>query len=272
MCAIICTTILDLIHAGTGNDDIDNANNNNNNDNNNVMDRESQIHGLGNKRWSMEQLQPQHRSNFVYGSTLTPLPTIYHRKSQQQQQKESDDDDEGDEGDDDKDKSGMKIMESTTKEIATEDDDKNNNMNSSSSSSSSNSPSNIVVIAEMRALRFGGFRAGGYSNETQQVSMLTIREVVEEEDSPSPPTRRRTGFPGQFFQRQRQEHQQQQRSATWVADWTDIPTTSPSPIPGFDDLSRAYHSATLLLNRYLVIIGGMKCTYIHIYVAKQLLY
>ena len=43
MCAIICTTILDLIHAGTGNDDIDNANDNNNNDND-AMDRESQIH------------------------------------------------------------------------------------------------------------------------------------------------------------------------------------------------------------------------------------
>ena len=268
MCAIICTTILDLIHAGTGNDDIDDDTANNVND---VIDRESQIHGLGNKRWSMEQLQPQHRSNFVYGSTLTPLPTIYHRKSQQQQQKESDDDDEGDEGDDDKDKSGMKIMESTTKEIATEDDDNNNNMNSSSSSSSK-SPSNIVVIAEMRALRFGGFRAGGYSNETQQVSMLTIKEVVVEEDITSLPTRRRTGFPGQFFQRQRQEQQQQRSlsSSTWVADWTDIPTTLPSP--GVVDLSRAYHSATLLLNRYLVIIGGMKCTYIYIYIAKKLLY
>jgi len=32
----------------------------------------------------------------------------------------------------------------------------------------------------MRALQFGDFRSGGYSNESAQVSMLSIKEVVVE--------------------------------------------------------------------------------------------
>lgn len=75
----------------------------------------------------------------------------------------------------------------------------------------------LTALDDHRAVRFGGFRAGGYSRECNQVCLLTI----DKED----------------------------HSCQWR---TIVPsgTTAASP--------RAYHSATLIQNRYLLFIGGMK--------------
>jgi hypothetical protein len=72
-----------------------------------------------------------------------------------------------------------------------------------------------------KAVQFGGFQAGGYSVETNQVAVLTLKELMDDNE-PS-------------------------------VTWTTIPTKNSSNVPG-----RAYHSATLLLDRYLVVFGGMK--------------
>ncbi|KAL7538176.1 hypothetical protein ACHAXR_008336 [Thalassiosira sp. AJA248-18] len=73
-----------------------------------------------------------------------------------------------------------------------------------------------------RAVRFGGFRSGGYSNEINEVWVLTIRD---------------------------EEHDDGMLSTE--ASWEKIETSGTPPKP------RAYHSATLIHGRYLVVIGGM---------------
>ena len=282
------TTTIDLIHAGTGYAAIDAANNE-------AGERDTQLYGLGVRglfrqrqqtqssssssslpvppqqpfrghRWKMERLQPTNRTQFVYGASLTPLPTIYHRHRHQKSQQESKGQNKhkqkkgiGDDNNNDKDKNSI-------------DYDGSQHQHQHQKSSKT------VVLSEMRALRFGGFRAGGYSNETSAVSLLSIKEVMnddlgeEEQQEPSSSRRHRlTGFPGRFFRRH--QNQQQHSSTSWVAEWTDIscssfPRNSDNSMSIDDDnddldkdnLSRAYHSATLILNRYLLVIGGMKCT------------
>jgi len=73
-----------------------------------------------------------------------------------------------------------------------------------------------------KAIRFGGFEGGGYSGETNEVWVLTIVDY-DHEDS----------------------------SLDQFAVWEKMDTQGPSP------RARAYHSATLIHDRYLVIIGGM---------------
>jgi hypothetical protein len=70
-----------------------------------------------------------------------------------------------------------------------------------------------------RAIRFGGFRGGGYSHETNQVAMLIVQHVE-----------------GQLP----------------TARWEEIQTNNSQLAT-----PRAYHTATLLNGRYLVIVGGM---------------
>jgi len=82
------------------------------------------------------------------------------------------------------------------------------------------SGSKNVTIA--KAVRFGGFEGGGYSNETDAVWLLTIRDEDHED--------------GSFSQ---------------TASWEKVETSGASP------RARAYHSATLIHGRYLLIIGGM---------------
>ena len=73
-----------------------------------------------------------------------------------------------------------------------------------------------------KAVRFGGFEGGGYSGESNEVWVLTIVDYDYEDDTLD-----------QF------------------AVWEKIETHGSSP------RARAYHSATLIHDKYLVIIGGM---------------
>lgn len=77
----------------------------------------------------------------------------------------------------------------------------------------------ITAIDEGRAVRFGGFQAGGYLHETNDVALLTLK--LDEQGHVS--------------------------IVTWE---TVIPS---GRLPS----GRAYHSATLILNRFIVVIGGM---------------
>eukprot|EP00573_Skeletonema_grethae_P011726 CAMPEP_0201699036 /NCGR_PEP_ID=MMETSP0578-20130828/21987_1 /ASSEMBLY_ACC=CAM_ASM_000663 /TAXON_ID=267565 /ORGANISM="Skeletonema grethea, Strain CCMP 1804" /LENGTH=570 /DNA_ID=CAMNT_0048185701 /DNA_START=89 /DNA_END=1801 /DNA_ORIENTATION=+ len=80
----------------------------------------------------------------------------------------------------------------------------------------------IIEKNVAKAVRFGGFEGGGYSGETNEVWVLTIVDY-DYEDS----------------------------SLDQFAVWEKMETQGPSP------RARAYHSATLIHDRYLVIIGGM---------------
>ena len=76
----------------------------------------------------------------------------------------------------------------------------------------------LTPIDSHRAVRFGGFSAGGYSGETNQVCVLTL----DEEDG---------------------QH--------------DVVTWHVQHVSGTLPKARAYHTATLVQDRYLVVIGGM---------------
>jgi len=78
----------------------------------------------------------------------------------------------------------------------------------------------LTPLDEHRAIRFGGFQSGGYSGETNHVSILTMKEG---EDGKPP-------------------------SAEW-----QVKLTQNSQLAA----ARAYHSATLVGGRYLVVMGGM---------------
>jgi hypothetical protein len=78
----------------------------------------------------------------------------------------------------------------------------------------------LTPLDEHRAIRFGGFQSGGYSGETNHVSILTMKEGQDGK----PPS----------------------------AEWQVQPTMNPQLVA-----ARAYHSATLLGGRYLVVVGGM---------------
>ena len=74
-----------------------------------------------------------------------------------------------------------------------------------------------------QAVRFGGFESGGYSNETNEVWLLTLRTERNNENG-----------------------------VRLMASWEMVPTYhSHLATP------RAYHTATLVAGRFLVIIGGM---------------
>jgi hypothetical protein len=82
----------------------------------------------------------------------------------------------------------------------------------------------LTSIDDHRAIRFGGFQAGGYSQETNQVALLTLKDQEKEDGTKE-----------------------------LAAEWKVIPTQNPQ----FGASSRAYHTATLVGGRYVVIVGGM---------------
>ena len=122
----------------------------------------------------------------------------------------------------------------------------------------------------MRAVRFGGFRAGGYSNETSQVSMLTLEQEAYTR------RRQRRGKRDRDPKHGSNGDDDQESVLNWKwqwdqqleINWSKMSTTGVPP-GDYDNegtlerhfLSRAYHTATLLLDRYLIVLGGMKCTY-----------
>jgi hypothetical protein len=80
-----------------------------------------------------------------------------------------------------------------------------------------------------RAIRFGGFAAGGYSGEVNSVHLLTVKDHHTSAAAGEP-----TG-----------------PNKNVSAQWTRIRTQGEAPT------ARAYHTATLLCGRYLLIVGGM---------------
>jgi len=124
------------------------------------------------------------------------------------------------------------------------------------------------LTATMRAIRFGGFRAGGYANETSQVVMLTVKQDANK-------VRKRQRRGKRDFERNDSNGSDEERWSTWEwhwnqsweVRWSNITTTGIAPGDNDEEnsferdfLSRAYHTSTLLLDRYLVVIGGMKAT------------
>lgn len=73
-----------------------------------------------------------------------------------------------------------------------------------------------------KAVRFGGFEGGGYSGETNDVWLLTVRDEDHDDGSLSQ-----------------------------TATWAKVETRGAVP------RARAYHTSTLLHGRYLVVVGGM---------------
>lgn len=190
---------IDLINAGTGKI--------------NTESYSADNSRLKRHRWGMRRVEPARGKgpSFVYGATLTALPTEY--------------------------------------------------------SESNRGKYPPTLTARMRAIRFGGFRAGGYSNETSQVSMLTLIQKARA---------RRCQRRGKREHDHKKDCDEQDSPSGWEwiwdpeveINWSDVATTGLSPgndddenSPERDFLSRAYHTSTLLLDRYLVVIGGMKCTY-----------
>ena len=120
----------------------------------------------------------------------------------------------------------------------------NNNNNNNNAPSSMRAPENVNPLVETnpehsparvygasltalddhRAVRFGGFRGGGYTGETGEVALLTVQGQDEEEE--------------------------ENKKAVWQV----IQTHNEGMPVG---LPRAYHTATLISNRYLLILGGM---------------
>ena len=94
----------------------------------------------------------------------------------------------------------------------------------------------MTPIDERRAVRFGGFQAGGYSAECAPVAVLTLEEnngVLAAQ--------------WEIIQTQMPERWRGQEVGGDASEWVAL-------------MARAYHTATLLRNRYLLIVGGMKST------------
>ena len=92
--------------------------------------------------------------------------------------------------------------------------------------------SSLTPLDSHRAIRVGGFQSGGYSAETNQVTVLTITEL--------PSTSETSAGSGAGLRRR------------FSAHWQTIAAQNPHFC-----VARAYHTATLLQGRYLVIVGGM---------------
>ena len=81
----------------------------------------------------------------------------------------------------------------------------------------------FTPIDDKRVVRFGGFTAGGYSGETDTVAVLHFHQGV--------------------------------------AQWERIVPTLPNDAKIRSQIPRAYHSATLIHGRYLVVLGGMRTSH-----------
>jgi hypothetical protein len=96
----------------------------------------------------------------------------------------------------------------------------------------------LTTLDESRAIRFGGFRSGGYFNESDQVALLTVTEenVQQPLDGTTTPTATTNATSGKQLQ----------------AEYRVMNITNP-----LFGIGRAYHTSTLLNGRYLLVLGGM---------------
>lgn len=97
--------------------------------------------------------------------------------------------------------------------------------------------SSLTAANNTQMIRFGGFLQGGYSHACNHILVLTLEDV-----NPTRPD---------LNQATPVSHNLSLDFTSVKAKWTKIITTGPVPA------ARAYHTATLLANRYLVVIGGM---------------
>ena len=81
----------------------------------------------------------------------------------------------------------------------------------------------LTALDDHRAVRLGGFRGGGYMGECDQIALLTITNIADN-DRFAPATK-----------------------ATWQVVQAQ----------GLAALPRAYHTATLIAGRFLLVVGGM---------------
>jgi len=95
----------------------------------------------------------------------------------------------------------------------------------------------LTPINSTQMIRFGGFQAGGYSQACNEVLLLTVEDA----------------FPGRpdLIKMTRIHATMKLDFKSVKSKWTKIITQGNQPT------CRAYHTATLLCNRYLVIVGGM---------------
>lgn len=94
----------------------------------------------------------------------------------------------------------------------------------------------LTALDKTRAVRFGGFQAGGYSSETCQVAVL---HLVDTSDTMG--------------------------DAALTAHWEIVPCQLPdggviadTNVAWSRMAARAYHAATLLFDRYILMLGGMQ--------------
>jgi F-box domain len=149
----------------------------------------------------------------------------------------------------------------------------------------------LTTIDVNRAVRFGGFRSGGYSMESSQVAVLEVHRTKREVQSDN-----EVGLTAKSRHQQQQQQQQYDYTASWIVQPCSVAltplggighmgkedesttqdkdkpknfnTARPQPFLSSTDprirswwhpiASRAYHSSTLLFNRYLLVLGGMK--------------
>jgi hypothetical protein len=96
----------------------------------------------------------------------------------------------------------------------------------------------LTPLDDRRALRFGGFRGGGYTGECAEVALLTIQtRDIDRGDH--------------------EEDDDDDDDNTVKASWQVIQTHNAGMSFA---LARAYHTATLIANRYLLVLGGMMAT------------
>ena len=130
--------------------------------------------------------------------------------------------------------------------------------NSSSPTSTSNSScssfhsfaygSTLTTLSSTKAIRFGGFTSGGYKNECNQLALLTIQEDRQ------PPKPLPAPLQKEVEQDEVEQQHQQKFPPQLVGEWEVITTTNQA----YAAVGRAYHTSTLLVGRYLLIIGGMQ--------------
>jgi len=113
----------------------------------------------------------------------------------------------------------------------------------------------FTAISDTQAIRFGGFCSPGFSDETNQIALLTLHSDSNDNNDDNDGNDDNTDMTQQEDLPNEGRGQEEELSSVLHASWEVIETKNSPPA---EYLARAYHTATLLKGRYLVIIGGMK--------------